>query len=101
MTTLPMTERDLQGLAADYLRLRGWLVFHARPARTTQGWATPVSYDGVGFPDLACARDGVVRLIEVKGPRGRLATAQQAWLDAADGYLLTPDRIDEFMSEFK
>lgn len=95
------SEADLQAFAVDYLRMRGWLVAHFRPARTDDGWRTAGSYDAKGFPDLAIARGGVVRLIEVKGPKGRLTRDQHAWLDASRGDLLTPRTdLDDFMEAF-
>lgn len=91
----------MQAFAVDYLRLRGWLVAHFRPARTVDGWRTPAQYDAKGFPDLAVARDGVVRLIEVKGPNGRLTPDQRAWCQAAHAYLLKPGDIEDFMETFR
>jgi VRR-NUC domain-containing protein len=46
------------------LELAGWKVF---PLRST------------GWPDLLCARHGVVQLVEVKGPKGKLKPAQAAF----------------------
>lgn len=100
MTAL-MTEASLMSFAADYLRQRGWLVYHPRPARTAQGWRTAGEYDAKGFPDLCCARGGEVRLIEVKGPRGKVSAEQSTWLVASDGYVLTPGWVDHFIEEFK
>lgn len=96
------SEADLQAFAVDYLRMRGWLVGHFRAGRTEQGWRTPGSYDAKGFPDLAIARRGQVRLIEVKGPKGRVTQEQHAWLDASRGELLTPKTdLDQFMEKYR
>ena len=96
-----MTEASLMSFAADYLRQRGWMVYHPRPARTAQGWRTAGEYDAKGFPDLCCARNGEVRLIEVKGPRGRLSEEQKAWGGASRAFLLDPSTQDQFMDVFR
>ncbi len=75
-----MTERELQDWIAATARLLGWRIFHARVARTAQGWRTAVSYDGAGFPDLCLVRDRVV-FAEIKVDRGRLRPEQVVWLD--------------------
>ena len=77
-----ITEADYQDVIADYARYRGWLVYHARPARTNNGWRTAVQYDGQGFPDLVISRGRCNRWIEVKAARGRLSDPQKRWLDA-------------------
>lgn len=73
-----MTEADLQAAVTDHAQLMGWAIFHARPARTTTGWATPVQYQGAGFPDLVLVRERVV-WAELKSQRGRLSADQQTW----------------------
>ncbi len=75
-----MTERELQDWIAGTARLLGWRIFHARAARTSKGWATAVSYDGAGYPDLTLVRDRVV-FAEIKVDRGRLRPEQVVWLD--------------------
>lgn len=78
-TRIPMSEAQLQATVIDMARLFGWLVHHCRPARRRDGsWQTPVQGD-TGFPDLILARRGVVIAVELKGERGRLTPAQQAW----------------------
>ena len=91
----------MQSVAVDYLRMRGWLVAHFRPARTERGWRTPGQYDAQGFPDLAIARDGQVELIEVKSGRGKTTDHQAAWLAASNGFLLTPKTLDELMERYR
>lgn len=74
-------EADYQDLIADYARMRGWRVHHARPARVAgNGWRTAVSYDGAGYPDLAMARRGYVIHVEVKSQAGSLRPEQKKWL---------------------
>jgi hypothetical protein len=76
-----VNERDWQSRVVGYARLRGWLVNHARPARTAGGWRTPVQGDP-GFPDLALARGGRLILAELKTGPGRLTAGQSAWIEA-------------------
>src|SRR5262245_65638992 len=85
-----MTEAELQERAAAWLRVHGWLVYHARPARTDERWRTPVQYDGAGFPDLVAARRGVVLLIECKTELGRVSPRQREWIAAGGVILLRP-----------
>lgn len=60
-------------------RRNGWRAHHARPARTTNGWRTPLEGDK-GAPDLLLARAGDVIAAELKRNRGRLDPEQLAWL---------------------
>lgn len=75
-----ITEADWQATVVDLAHHLGWLVAHFRPARTRDGWATPVAYDGKGFPDLVLARNGQVRIIELKTDTGRLTSRQHDWI---------------------
>ena len=65
----------------EYLRLRGWVVAHFRPAQTVKGWRTPVSADGKGFPDFVAVRERIV-YIEAKGQYGKLTPEQKRWRQA-------------------
>ncbi len=85
------TESELVGMILDRAASRGWLGYHARPARVKDGWRTPGQGNGArGFPDLILARAGVVIVWEVKTARGRLTTEQTQWLDAAGGVCVRP-----------
>lgn len=75
-----MSEADWQSQVVDLARLNGWIVAHFRPARTEQGWRTPVGADGAGFPDLVLVRERVV-FAELKSQHGRLSPTQRAWQD--------------------
>lgn len=89
-----MTERDLQGGVIETARLLGYRVAHFRPARTQNGWATPVAADGKGYPDLTLCRPGRLVFAELKVGRNRATIDQTAWLQAleaagAEAYLWT------------
>lgn len=75
-----MKEAQLESAIIECAQLLGWKVAHFRPARTDKGWRTPVSADGVGFPDLVMARHGQVIFAELKAEKGKLSQAQHGWL---------------------
>lgn len=75
-------------LVRNIIRLAGYhpvLVAHFRPARTEQGWRTPVQGDGKGFPDLVLVGPGGVMFREAKSDRGSLEPDQKTWRDALLG----------------
>lgn len=74
-------ERGFQQAIIELAQLVGYRVAHFRPARTAQGWRTPVAADGAGFPDLVLVRERVL-FVECKSERGRLTKDQEAWRDA-------------------
>lgn len=76
-----ITEHEWQKNVIDLAHLFGWKVAHFRPAQTTKGWRTPVAADGAGWPDLVLVRDRIVAA-ELKREGGKVAPAQQEWLDA-------------------
>lgn len=76
-----LSEKDLQQRIIQAAGLYGWRVAHFRPARTAQGWRTPMQGD-VGVPDLILARDGRVVLAELKSAHGRTTPDQDLWLEA-------------------
>jgi VRR-NUC domain len=76
------TEAEWQRTVIEYAQLRKWRVAHFRPARTEQGWRTPVQADGAGFPDLVMVRNGELIVAELKSERGQLSAAQSEWLEA-------------------
>lgn len=94
-------ERDLQNAIVEFARLRGWLVHHARPARTQRGYRTPIQGDP-GFPDLVLARAGELVFIELKSARGRLSHDQKRWFSTLERagariYLARPQNLDEIL----
>lgn len=78
---LSMTEAEFLARVIHEAQERGWLVFHARPARTAQGYRTAVQGDGAGFPDLVMVRPPVVLVAELKSEKGRVGQAQKRWLE--------------------
>lgn len=84
MRVKPESEAGFQRAVIDMAHARGWLVAHFRAAQVTRRggkrWATPVSADGAGFPDLVLARRGVVMMRELKTERGRVSDMQARWI---------------------
>lgn len=74
------SEDDVLTAIVDYARLRGVLVHHSRPARTSKGWATPIQGDK-GLPDLILVGAHGVLFRELKSATGRPTPEQTAWLD--------------------
>lgn len=77
------TEEDILlsrvlGLCA---RMPQLYTLHVRPARTLDGWRTPVSGDGKGFPDLLIVGPGGLIFRELKSTKGRLTADQAVWRD--------------------
>lgn len=95
-----LSEAGFSSQITDLAALRGWTWCHYRPARTANGWVTPLS-GHPGAPDLILARDGVVLLAEVKTARGRLSGAQEDWLAAlgAHGRVWRPGDWDDLAAE--
>jgi hypothetical protein len=77
------TEEGWQEVVIDLARLMGWRVAHFRPARTAQGWRTPVAADGAGFPDLVLVRERVI-FVELKAQDGKVSPDQLVWLGALE-----------------
>ncbi len=80
MTTVTISEKDLQDAIVDAARLYGYVAFHSRPAITGKGWRTPVQYDGKGFPDLVLVGRERVIFAEIKSDRGKPTVEQEQWL---------------------
>lgn len=90
------SEDDLQTMVLQTAALCGWRFCHFRPARTAQGWRTPVQGHR-GFPDVALAKDGRFLAVELKGPKGKPSPDQLLWLAALGdhGRLWRPTNEDE------
>lgn len=75
-----VTETQLQDRVIELAAARGWRVHHVRPARTSQGWRTPLQ-GHKGFPDLTLARHGQLVVAELKSAKGRLSKEQKQWAE--------------------
>lgn len=91
-----MTEAEFTETVIQLAKFHGWLVVHFRPARTEQGWRTPLS-GHKGFPDLVLARDQVVLITELKTEKGKVTKEQERWGEAiGETYRLwRPSDLDE------
>ena len=78
-----MTERELQDAIVDAAKLLGWHICHFRPARTSDGWRTPVQ-GHTGFPDLVLLRPPRLVFAELKGVKGVVGFDQATWLNGLD-----------------
>jgi hypothetical protein len=93
-------EGSFQAVVIDVARLAGWRVAHFRAARTAQGWRTPVTADGAGWPDLVLVRPPRLIFAELKSESGKLRPRQTEWLDVlrllpqAETYLWRPSDWD-------
>jgi hypothetical protein len=93
-----MTEASLQSAILEMAALLGWLCFHARPARTKDGWRTAAEGNGAaGWPDLAMARNGHLILAELKSTSGRVSPEQQRWLDELTAVSVAEDRVQTYL----
>jgi hypothetical protein len=97
-----LTEGQFQQRIIDTAQTYGWRLFHARPARTNNGWTTPLTGDP-GFPDLVLARRGQVLLVELKSNTGQLGPDQAEWLKALGphGRLWRPRAWESALAELQ
>jgi hypothetical protein len=73
-------EVDFLKKCVDLAKLRGWLVYHARPAMDKQGrYSTPMQGD-IGFPDLVLTRRGRLLIVELKREKANPTAQQAEWL---------------------
>ena len=99
MSRLGLSEAEWLRQLTDLAGLYGWSWAHFRPARTLQGWRTPVSGPGgAGFPDLVLWRERVL-FVELKAERGGVLPAQRQVLAelevaGAEVYLWRPSDFD-------
>lgn len=91
MSKPKVTEADIRRQVRDYLRIRGWFVFHI-----LQGGV------GVyrGITDLIAAKDGRVLFIELKTARGRQSEHQkkfQSDIEAHGGEYVLCRGVDDLL----
>lgn len=77
-----MNGGELSDALVDLAHLLGYRVYHPRPGRTVDGWVTPVSYDGKGYPDLTIVGPRGIHFVEVKGTGDRVRPEQEEWIVA-------------------
>jgi VRR-NUC domain len=77
----PNDEQSFQSVVVEVARLAGWRVAHFQAARTAQGWRTPVTADGAGWPDLVLVRPPRLIFAELKSETGQVKPLQTEWLD--------------------
>jgi hypothetical protein len=80
-----VTEIEFEKQVVEVAHQFGWLVAGFRAAGGgSQGWRTPVKYDGKGWPDLTLIHvDGYVIFAELKRDKGsKIYPEQVAWGEA-------------------
>ena len=90
MSKPKVTEADIRRQVRDYLRVKGWFVFHI-----LQGLGCYL-----GITDLIAVRDGRIVFIELKTKTGKQSDYQkqfQADLEAAGGEYILCRGIDDLM----
>lgn len=78
----PMSETEFSDAVAQLAQSCGWTVAHFRSAHLAKGgYATPVQYDGKGFPDLVLVHPDrkLVLFRELKAVTGKLSPDQKRW----------------------
>lgn len=82
-STVRTPEVSWQSFVVDLARVHGWLVHVERPARTANGWRTPIS-GHAGWPDVVLCHPArrMFLVVELKSEVGRLSPEQEAWLHA-------------------
>lgn len=98
----PPNEAAFTTMVIQLARYCGWKVSHARPALRQSGRYSTALQGDAGAPDILCAKDGRVVLMELKTATGRVAPEQQEWLEASGGHLFRPrdwPRICEILGE--
>lgn len=85
MVAREMSEETFTAQVLTEARQAGWRTLHIRPARTSDGWRSPVQGDGKGFPDILALRGDQLIVAELKsGKPGmaaqkKLSNEQRTW----------------------
>ena len=74
-----MTEAEFQTSLIKWARSLGWRVHAERPARTAEGWRTPIAGDK-GWPDLVLCRPPRLIFAELKVGKNQPTADQVEWL---------------------
>ena len=76
-----MTEAEFATQVEEALDTFGWRWTHFRPARTANGYRTPIS-GHKGFPDYVAVHKDKQRLlfVELKSDKGTLSPEQKDWI---------------------
>lgn len=84
---MQLTEIDFEKQLVEVAHQFGWLVAGFRAAGGgSQGWRTPVKYDGKGYPDLTLIHtEGHIIFAELKRDKGsKTYPEQEAWGESLD-----------------
>ncbi len=93
ISSVQISERDLQNAIVQAAHLYGYLVFHTRPALSAKGWRTAVQYDGKGFVDLVLVGPDLIVFAEIKAAKGKLSREQEHWLEGLAKVAAVTDRV--------
>lgn len=83
VTTIRMTEAELQFNVIELAELFKWRCIHHRPSMNRRGhWATAMTgTQAAGWPDVFLVRERAMA-VELKSERGSVTPEQQFWLAA-------------------
>lgn len=74
-----MSEAEFTTTLVQLFSLNRWMVYHALPAMHREGRWVTATQGHTGFPDLICARGGLVIAAELKVGKNQLSRAQENW----------------------
>lgn len=66
-----VSEKEFQAAVVSLAKRNGWRVYHTHDSRKSEA----------GFPDLVMVRAGRLIIAELKAASGKVAAAQQNWID--------------------
>ena len=79
-------EADFQKTLIQMAQYKGWKIYHSpkRQMKRNDGstyYATAITADGKGYPDLTMVRKGRLIFSELKTDSGRTSPEQDSWLE--------------------
>lgn len=95
-----MNETQFTIRVLDYLKLKGWVACHFRPAYSASGRVHTALQGDAGCPDVIAFRNGDYLMVELKVGRNKLSDLQVMWRSHIDDdhyMLLYPDGWEQFM----